>query len=54
MPVSALCTQIVVNAIGAGHVDEDFAVLLLEAARGAGLVLEPENVTIDDGLGVNS
>ncbi|HWD96978.1 MAG TPA: NAD(P)-dependent oxidoreductase [Acidimicrobiales bacterium] len=54
MPVSALCTQIVVNAIGAGHVDEDFAVLLLEAARGAGLVLEPENVTIDDGLGANS
>jgi 3-hydroxyisobutyrate dehydrogenase len=52
MPLSALCTQIVISAIGAGHVDEDFAVLLLEAARGAGLVLEPENVTIDDGLGV--
>jgi 3-hydroxyisobutyrate dehydrogenase len=54
MPLAALCTQIVVSAIGAGHVDEDFAVLLLEAARGAGLVLEPENVTVDDGLGAKS
>jgi 3-hydroxyisobutyrate dehydrogenase-like beta-hydroxyacid dehydrogenase len=54
MPLAALCTQIVVSAIGAGHVDEDFAVLLVEAARGAGLVLESENVTIDDGLGAKS
>jgi 3-hydroxyisobutyrate dehydrogenase len=52
MPVSALCTEIVGSAIGAGHVDEDFAVLLLEAARSAGLVLESENKVIDDGLGV--
>jgi 3-hydroxyisobutyrate dehydrogenase-like beta-hydroxyacid dehydrogenase len=52
MPVSALCAEIVQSAIGAGHVDEDFAVLLLEAARNAGLSLEPENKVIDDGLGV--
>ena len=51
MPVSALCTQIVKSAIGAGYVDEDFAVLLLEAARGAGLAMVPENVDVDDGLG---
>ncbi|MEO9181590.1 MAG: NAD(P)-dependent oxidoreductase [Acidimicrobiales bacterium] len=51
MPVSALCTEIVKNAIGAGYVHEDFAVLLLEAARGAGLRLEAENLSIDDGLG---
>jgi len=51
MPVSALCTQIVKSAIGAGYVDEDFAVLLLEAARGAGLAMEPENIDVDDGLG---
>lgn len=51
MPVSALCTEIVKSAIGAGHVDEDFAVLLLEAARSAGLTLESENKVIDDGLG---
>ena len=52
MPVSALCTEIVKSAIGAGYVDDDFAVLLLEAARGAGLKMEPENIVIDDGLGV--
>jgi len=51
MPVSALCTEIVKSSIGAGYLDEDFAVLLLEAARGAGLKMEPENIEVDDGLG---
>jgi 3-hydroxyisobutyrate dehydrogenase-like beta-hydroxyacid dehydrogenase len=51
MPLSALCTELVVSAIGAGYVDEDFAVLLLEEARSAGLVLESENIVVDDGLG---
>ena len=50
MPVSALCTEIVKSAIGAGYVDQDFAVLLLEAARGAGLTMESENIAVDDGL----
>jgi 3-hydroxyisobutyrate dehydrogenase len=54
MPLAALCTQIVISAIGAGYVNDDFAVLLLEEARSAGLVLESENVAIDDGLGVKS
>ncbi|MHB8378402.1 MAG: NAD(P)-dependent oxidoreductase [Acidimicrobiales bacterium] len=54
MPVSALCTELVVSAIGAGYVEEDFAVLLLEEARSAGLMMTPENVVIDDGLGVTS
>jgi len=54
MPVSALCTELVVSAIGAGYVEEDFSVLLLEEARSAGLVMTPENVQIDDGLGVKS
>jgi 3-hydroxyisobutyrate dehydrogenase-like beta-hydroxyacid dehydrogenase len=54
MPVSALCTEIVKNAIGAGHVDVDFAVLLLESARSAGITLEPENVEVNDGLSVRS
>jgi 3-hydroxyisobutyrate dehydrogenase len=54
MPVSALCTEIVKSAVGAGYHEEDFAVLLLEAARGAGLVLEPENIDVDDGLGAKS
>jgi 3-hydroxyisobutyrate dehydrogenase len=52
MPVAALCSQIVMGAIGAGYVDQDFAVLLLEQARAAGLVLEPENTEVDDGLGL--
>ena len=43
--VSALCTEIVKSAIGAGYLDEDFAVLLLEAARGAGLTMEPRTST---------
>ena len=51
MPLSELCTEIVASAVSAGHVDEDFAVLLLEEARRAGLTLEPENKVIDDGLG---
>ena len=50
MPVSALCTEIVKSSIGAGYLDEDFAVLLLEAARGAGLKMESENIEVDDGL----
>jgi 3-hydroxyisobutyrate dehydrogenase-like beta-hydroxyacid dehydrogenase len=54
MPLAALCTQIVMSAIGAGYASDDFAVLLLEEARSAGLVLESENVAVDDGLGVKS
>ena len=51
MPLSSLCTEIVKSAIGAGYIEEDFAVLLLEAARGAGMKLEAENIAVDDGLG---
>lgn len=50
MPVSALCNELVVSAIGAGHVDDDFSVLLLEQARSSGLTLESENLKVDDGL----
>jgi 3-hydroxyisobutyrate dehydrogenase-like beta-hydroxyacid dehydrogenase len=50
MPVSSLCSEIVLSAIGAGYTDDDFAVLLLEQARSAGLVMEPEHVNVDDGL----
>ena len=50
MPVSSLTHQLVKSAIGRGHVSEDFAVLLTEQARTAGLVLEPEHVPITDGL----
>lgn len=51
MPIASATRQIIAQAAGAGvGVDEDFATLLLEVARGAGLTLEPENVTVDDGL----
>lgn len=51
IPVSALCTEIVASAVVAGHENEDFAVLLLEEARSAGLTMTPESKVIDDGLG---
>jgi len=50
MPLSSLCTEIVKSAIDAGYIEEDFAVLLLEAARGAEMSLEAENIEVDDGL----
>jgi 3-hydroxyisobutyrate dehydrogenase-like beta-hydroxyacid dehydrogenase len=51
MPLSALCTELVKASAGAGYAKDDFAVLLLEAARGAGLEMVPENIVVDDGLG---
>ncbi|MBT2229256.1 NAD(P)-dependent oxidoreductase [Nonomuraea sp. NEAU-A123] len=51
MPVAALTAQLVQAAIGAGRVDEDFAVLLDLQAAASGLELEPEDVPVDDGLG---
>jgi hypothetical protein len=44
----------VAAAIGAGHVDEDFATLILEQARRSGMTLEPEDVPVDDGLTAQS
>ncbi len=51
MPISALTLELVKSTVGAGYDNQDFAVLLLEAARAAGITLESENLTIDDGLG---
>lgn len=50
MPVTALCTELVKSTIGAGYLNEDFGVLLLEAARSAGLQMQPEGIEVDDGL----
>jgi 3-hydroxyisobutyrate dehydrogenase len=50
MPVAALTHQLVKAAIGHGHVNEDFAVLLTEVAKAAGMELVPENVPVTDGL----
>lgn len=51
MPICSATRQIVAQAAGAGRGDdEDFATLLLEVARGAGVTLVAEDVSVDDGL----
>lgn len=50
MPLAAATHALVHAAVGRGHGAEDFAALLLEVANSAGVALEPENVTVDDGL----
>jgi 3-hydroxyisobutyrate dehydrogenase len=52
MPVAAATHQLVQAAVGRGHRDEDFVALLIEAARAAALEPRPEQVALDDGLGV--
>ncbi|MFE4336066.1 NAD-binding protein [Streptomyces sp. NPDC056831] len=50
MPLAAATAQLVAGAIGAGHVEEDFAALILEQARNSGITLTLQNVHVDDGL----
>lgn len=50
MPLAAATQAIVHSAVGRGHGAEDFAALLLEVARNAGIELEPEDIAVDDGL----
>jgi 3-hydroxyisobutyrate dehydrogenase len=50
MAVTALVREILQGLIGEGFVDEDFATLLVQQSRAAGMPLEPENVAIADGL----
>jgi 3-hydroxyisobutyrate dehydrogenase-like beta-hydroxyacid dehydrogenase len=50
LPLTQLARDIVDRAVKAGHTDCDFAVLLLEEAKAAGMTLAPENVPVDDGL----
>lgn len=50
LPVSALVHQLVVDLIGSGLGDEDFASLLKTAARGAGLELMSEDRDLSTGL----
>lgn len=51
LPVSSLVHQMVVDGIGRGFGDRDFAALLSRLAEGAGRPLQPENRDISDGLG---
>jgi 3-hydroxyisobutyrate dehydrogenase len=50
MPLASAAAQLVAAAVGAGHRDQDFATLILEQARRAGMTLESEDVDVDDGL----
>ena len=50
MPTAAATRESVARLVGRGHDQVDFAVLLQETARDAGLELKPDNVKVDDGL----
>ncbi len=50
MPLASAAGQAVQQAIGRGHVDTDFAVLLVEQAASSGLQLVPEDVAVSDAL----
>ncbi len=50
LPTTALVHQLLVDGIGLGYGEEDFASLLIKAARGAGMDLEADPGAVDDGL----
>jgi 3-hydroxyisobutyrate dehydrogenase len=51
LPVAALVHQIVIDGIGQGYGDQDFAALLSRLAHGAGMAIESEDAEVSDGLG---
>lgn len=50
MPAAAATRESVARMVGRGYDDIDFAVLLVETAKDAGLELKPDNVKMSDGL----
>jgi 3-hydroxyisobutyrate dehydrogenase len=50
LPAAALVHQIVVDGIGQGYGDQDFASLLTRLAEGAGMELASEDKDVTDGL----
>ncbi|HEX7967948.1 MAG TPA: NAD(P)-dependent oxidoreductase [Stellaceae bacterium] len=50
MAVTALVREILQGLIGQGFTEQDFATLLVQQAKAAGMPLEPENVPVSDGL----
>ena len=50
MPAAAATRESIANLVGRGYDDVDFAVLLMETAKSAGLELKSENVEMSDGL----
>jgi len=50
MPAAAATRESVARMVGRGYQDIDFAALLVETAKDAGLELRPDNVKMSDGL----
>lgn len=50
MPIASAAHQIVQQTVGRGHIDIDFAVLLLEQAEASNFVMVSENLKVSDGL----
>jgi 3-hydroxyisobutyrate dehydrogenase-like beta-hydroxyacid dehydrogenase len=50
MPTASAVREIIQSVIGHGHVDDDFATLLLLHAANSGIDVAPENVKVGDGL----
>lgn len=50
MPLAAAVHALVVEGIGLGYAEQDFAALLTKEALASGLEMEPENIEFDDGL----
>jgi 3-hydroxyisobutyrate dehydrogenase-like beta-hydroxyacid dehydrogenase len=54
MPLTSITRDLVQTLIGNGYTDQDFATLLLLAAKASGMELTAENVKVGDGLGIAS
>jgi 3-hydroxyisobutyrate dehydrogenase-like beta-hydroxyacid dehydrogenase len=50
LPTAALVHQIVIDGIGRGFGDQDFAAMLSRHAEGSSVTLQPENKEVSDGL----
>jgi 3-hydroxyisobutyrate dehydrogenase len=50
MPAAAATRESVARMVGRGYDDIDFAALLIETAKDAGLELKPDKVKMNDGL----
>jgi len=50
VPTAALVHQIIIEGIGLGYGDQDFAAMLTKEARASGREVEPENREVSDGL----
>lgn len=50
LPTAALVRELIQTMMGKGHIDQDFAALLLMEAEASGIALEPEGTPVSDGL----